>query len=414
MATSTSTIVIVSISLTAILVLCLYSYIKSREEAHYQHLRYHGMTNQLRRLQSYVSKFRDEVKGDFEIADGEMKAQAEKVMTVIGDAIAREALEVDNSFAENKKAVAALHALVLASADSFKELVGKLGAEEKQQVLHFMKAMEARHVEIVSYLSEGGLDKVANLLAASMTPEGFRSHEGFQQDDLDYKLTALLGIKLSPEELSDLHRGIILDTTAYRMTPRESVYVRLSKLAPVVAKARLMRSEELASNKAEIFDRIQKLDNAHREAVMAAAAAVSNNVIQSGSDLSKRIDAASSELMKTMSSGTTVSDKAVGDLNRAIGDVKSALVSASNDITTKSANAISAAETNIAGRIGAVQNAIDTSNFTVTTLLNSNDKAIAEARKWSSDNLENLKSIQDAISQIQAASAPATTSASSP
>ena len=79
-------------------------------------------------------------------------------MTVIGDAISREALVVDNSFAENKQSVAALHALVVASTDSLKELVGKLDVEEKEQVLQFMKAMEARHVEIVSYLSDGGLD----------------------------------------------------------------------------------------------------------------------------------------------------------------------------------------------------------------------------------------------------------------
>lgn len=363
---------IMSIALLAIIVLSVYTYIRSREEAHYQHMRYHTMTNKLQKLSQYVSKFRKEVKGEFSITDAEIKEQADKVMSVIGDAISREAVVVDKSFAENKMAVAALHALVTASTDSLKELIGKLDNEEKDQVLQFMKAMEARHIQIVSYLSEGGLDKVVNALATSITPEGFRSHEGFEQNDLDTKLKSL-GVDLTPDQLHVLRDGILFDTTKLKMTPRESLYVRLSQLAPVVAKAKVMKSEELAAKvpnqdantsaivdnaKADIFNRIQELEIAHREATKAAAAGLYNNIVG-------KIDSVNADIASQFASTTAT-------LNA---DMTNQFASTTATLTAYSDNLKSYKE--------------------------SQDATITEARKWSIDNLENLNAIKESISKIQ-------------
>lgn len=224
----------------------------------------------------------------------------------------------------------------------------------------------------------------------SVTAEGFASHEGFQPADLETKLKAF-GLELTPQQLSELNNGIVLDTLTYKMTPKESIYIRLSHLAPVVATARRMKATEIADIKksehsfisktvdsatADIFNKIKQLDNDHRQAIRDAAAVMSNNV------------PADSSAMGIISPNSVIVDD--------ISNLKPAMNSMSVDVTPTDVKST----TGVAVSNAITDTASSSETFTAPDNIKSSIDNKNDARKWSMDTLTNLQAIKDTISTI--------------
>lgn len=265
------------------------AYSAMRNEAHMASLRFAAMTKRTRALSNAVDAMNSNMASSFDSTDAGVASSAKRTMGVLGDAIRRETKVIEASAGTNRKAIAALGALLDANTKSLAQLMTSIGSEDKKALAAIMAKMEARHAEIVSYLSGGGIDAVADALAtAAVGTEAF-SVEHFSAFNMRVALSRF-GVSLDDAELAKLDADLKSDVAA-GLTLREAMFARLSKIQPVLTGARAKAEANLASAMTPVVEAIKSMDDAHRESVLKAMADQFSLVQTKLSDLTARVAA---------------------------------------------------------------------------------------------------------------------------
>ena len=259
----------------AVAMLCMaFAYTAARDDADVAAARFSVLTKRNRALAVAVQSLGNSMDASFAKTDTGVVTGAKRAMGVLGDAIRRESRVVQTSVGRNSRAIAALSALLDANAASIRELMEKISTEDRAALAQRVAQMDARHAELVAYLSGGGMDRVAEALtAAAVGTEAFTA-EHFSTPSM---LAALktFGITLDEAALSQLDADLKADV-AKGLSLREAMFLRLSAIEPVARGARAAedahREADAAGGNSDVFVALQASDDAHREAIRAAMA----------------------------------------------------------------------------------------------------------------------------------------------
>jgi hypothetical protein len=264
-------VVVLSAVLILAVIAVVYAYRESRLTGDLEDERYAVVQRRIQALNDAVSKFRGDTRKAFVSTGGGIGAAAKKTMGVLDSAIRLESLKLQASNGRSRRAIAVMQALLDANDKALRELLVKLDVEDKETLDRFMREMESRHVEVVSYLSGGGLDRVATALESS----DIGTADGFSQNDIRTTLTGM-GITITDADLTALDAGV-RDDIGKGLSKRESLYIRLAAIAPVVNRARelkLQDSQLKADRKTEEsrlqFQSMVEAEAVHRDAMMGA------------------------------------------------------------------------------------------------------------------------------------------------
>ncbi len=253
--------VVLGVVLAFAMILVAFAYTAARDDAARSAARFEAQTKRVRALSAAVERLSDTLDAGMERTDATVVTGARRTMGVLGDAIRREGRVIEASVGRNRKAIAAMGALLDANMRSLSELVGKVSVEDRALLAKVMAKMEARHVEIVSYLSGGGMDKVAAAVAAAAVGT---EHFGAEHFSTLNMRAALLPVALDDARLRKLDADLKADVAA-GLSLKEAMYVRLSQIAPVTQAARAA-----ADNTKAVSEYAR--EESHREALRAVMA----------------------------------------------------------------------------------------------------------------------------------------------
>jgi len=312
------------ILLTCVAAVCVaFAYESNRRYQAMQAARFEVTLRRLQGLEAAVSQFRGAVQTDFGATDDAVKSAARDAVLVLERAIARESALVQASSGRNARAIAALAALLQAAQSSTQDMVSKLSAQDSAAAQQYLAIMEARHQEIVSYLSGGGMETVANALQAAVQAVDGAPAEHFSGTDLQNALTSV-GITLSSTQIAGLFAGVQSDMSI-GLTLREALYRRLSALAPVVSSARAaaVAAQQAAQQAAQaaqqqVATQLADVQTANYQALLAsmnsqyASVQAQNNALAQQMAQLSASDAASSQTLQAAVAGVGQQVLAVG------------------------------------------------------------------------------------------------------
>lgn len=299
---SRSMITLIVWILVALAIICLtFAYIASRNDAAVSAARFATMTKRVQTLSDAVKDFRGAVKKDFEGTDDNVVVAAERTMDVLKDAIHKEAVIVQSTLGENRRAIVALGQLLSKSTQSLRSLLKTLDTEDKAQVIRMINEMEGRHAEIVQYLSGGDMDAaVKNILAELEKDPAVLKAESFSTEKLRTALRAY-GVDMDDAALTKLNADLESDVMT-GMNLKDSLYLRMSRIEPIATLSRNrgdQKKVEAETKVASAFDEIQAKNASHNEAIKGAIA---------DQYMTQKINAA--EIKKTVTTQLAASDAA--------------------------------------------------------------------------------------------------------
>jgi hypothetical protein len=288
--------------LVALAIVCLaFAYVASRNDAAVSAARFATMTKRVQALSDAVKDFRGAVKKDFQGTDDNVVVAAERTMDVLKDAIHKEAVIVQSTLGENRRAIVALGQLLSKSTQSLRTLLKTLDTEDKAQVMRMINEMEGRHAEIVQYLSGGDMDAaVKNILAELEKDPAVLNAENFSSEKLRTALRAY-GVDMDDAALAQLNADLEKDVMT-GMSLKDSLYLRMSRIEPIVSLSRSRGDQKKVDAEAKVasaFDEIQANNSSHNEAIKGALA---------DQYMTQKINA--SELKRTVTTQLAASDAA--------------------------------------------------------------------------------------------------------
>lgn len=267
-------VVVLSAVLILTVIAVVYAYRESRLDADREDARYAVVQRRIKALNDSVAKFRGDTRKEFVATGAGIGAAAKKTIGVLDTAIRLEALKLQASNGRSRRTIAVMQALLDANDKALRELLVKLDVEDKATLAKFMREMEARHVEVVSYLSGGGLDRVATAMESS----DIGTADAFSQNDVRTTLSGM-GIVMTDADLTALDAGVREDV-GKGLKKREALFVRLAAMSPVVARARELKMEDskiTAARKLEEagaqFKGMVDAEAVHRDAMMGTMGA---------------------------------------------------------------------------------------------------------------------------------------------
>lgn len=261
--------------LVALAIVCLaFAYMASRNDAAVSAARFAVMTKRVRALSDAVTDFRGAVKKDFRDTDDNVVVAAERTMDVLKDAIHKEAVIVQSTLGENRRAIVALGQLLSKSTQSLRTLLKTLDTEDKAQVMRMINEMEGRHAEIVQYLSGGDMDAaVRNIMAELNNDPAVLNAESFSTEKLRTALRAY-GVDMDEAALTQLNADLEKDVMT-GMSLKDSLYLRMSRIEPIAALSRSRGDQKKVDAEAKVasaFDDIQANEASHNKAIKGALA----------------------------------------------------------------------------------------------------------------------------------------------
>lgn len=261
--------------LVALAIICLtFAYIASRNDAAVSAARFATMTKRVQALSDAVKDFRGAVKKDFQGTDDNVVVAAERTMDVLKDAIHKEAVIVQSTLGENRRAIVALGQLLSKSTQSLRALLKTLDTEDKAQVMRMINEMEGRHAEIVQYLSGGDMDAaVKNIMAELEKDPAVLKAENFSTEKLRTALRAY-GVDMDEAALAQLNADLEKDVMS-GMNLKDSLYLRMSRIEPIAALSRSRGDQKKVDAEAKVasaFESIQANEASHNEAIKGALA----------------------------------------------------------------------------------------------------------------------------------------------
>jgi hypothetical protein len=221
----------------------------SRDQARAAAARYRASVIRARALMKSVAAMNDLMYDNFDATDSEVATGAKRTMSVLGDAVKREARALDESAGKNSRAIAAVSALLDANTKSLTTLAGAVSTENRAALKAIMTKMESEHAALVSYLTDGGMEAIVDDLVARNN-----GIERFGTGDIRSAM-AKFGIDLSMDQLVTLNKDVKADM-ATGLTLRDALYNRLSKLTPVKTAARAIKHAQVADQSAKEMDKI--------------------------------------------------------------------------------------------------------------------------------------------------------------
>jgi hypothetical protein len=288
--------------LVALAIICLtFAYIASRNDAAVSAARFATMTKRVQALSDAVKDFRGAVKKDFQGTDDNVVVAAERTMDVLKDAIHKEAIIVQSTLGENRRAIVALGQLLSKSTQSLRSLLKTLDTEDKAQVMRMINEMEGRHAEIVQYLSGGDMDAaVKNIMAELEKDPAVLKAESFSTEKLRTALRAY-GVEMDDAALAKLNADLEKDVMS-GMSLKDSLYLRMSRIEPIATLSRSRGDQKKVDSEAKVasaFESIQANEASHNEAIKGAIA---------DQYVTQKINAA--EIKKTVTTQLAASDAA--------------------------------------------------------------------------------------------------------
>lgn len=286
--------------LVALAIVCLaFAYMASRNDAAVSAARFATMTKRVQALSDAVKDFRGAVKKDFQGTDDNVVVAAERTMDVLKDAIHNEALVVQATLGENRRAIVALGQLLSKSTQSLRTLLKTLDTEDKAQVMRMINEMEGRHAEIVQYLSGGDMDAaVKNILAELEKDPAVLKAENFSTEKLRNALRAY-GVEMDDAALAKLNEDLEKDVMS-GMSLKDSLYLRMSRIEPIATLSRSRGDQKKVDAEAKVasaFESIQANEASHNDAIKGAL---------SDQYLTQKINAA--EIKQTVTAQLAASD----------------------------------------------------------------------------------------------------------
>jgi PA14 domain len=328
-------VVVLGVVFVLVLVWLATAYASMRNDADIASRRFVAMSKRTQALAKAVEIMNANMDASFDSTDADVAANAKRTMSVLGDAIKREAKVVEASLGRNSKAIAALSALLDANTKSLSDLMTKIGTEDKQTLATIMAKMEARHAEIVSYLSGGGMDAVADALAtAAVGTEAF-TVEHFSSFNMRVALSRF-GVTLDDDQLKKLDADVKKDV-ATGLTLREAMFKRLSKIQPVTKAVKEKAVTEKAAKEQAalepVYEAIRVSDQSHRDAIVKAMADQYAMVQQSLSGLTTQIAASKAAAAAKAAAAPVVAQAAIAQTIAKVDDVKTALAAVASPVT---------------------------------------------------------------------------------
>lgn len=174
MAGDLAIVVVVLVSAVAMLAVALASNARSRGEAEARRERLVGVLRRVDRLSGEVEGLRSAAAEGV----GEVVQEARRSRRALCAAIDARAAEVQASAGANLAAVAALSLLLHEASAGTSELMRDLAADGRRERGRLAGVMAARHAEVASHLSGGGLDHVVEAIVGVD-----RTAERFAQED---------------------------------------------------------------------------------------------------------------------------------------------------------------------------------------------------------------------------------------
>jgi hypothetical protein len=261
--------------LVALAIVCLaFAYMASRNDAAVSAARFVTMTKRVKALSDAVSDFRGAVKKDFQGTDDNVVVAAERTMDVLKDAIHKEAVIVQSTLGENRRAIVALGQLLSKSTQSLRTMLKTLDTEDKAQVMRMINEMEGRHAEIVQYLSGGDMDAaVKNIMAELEKDPAVLKAESFSTEKLRTALRAY-GVDMDDAALAKLNADLESDVMS-GMSLKDSLYLRMSRIEPIATLSRSrgeQKKVDAETKVASAFESIQANEASHNDAIKGAIA----------------------------------------------------------------------------------------------------------------------------------------------
>lgn len=153
-------IVAVVLSAIVLLAVALVSHARSRTEARAHSARLGCVLRRVARLSAALRAVRREVDEGLEGAGKEAQSSS----AALGGALRARAGEAQEALGDTDAALAELASLLQESGDGARELLQSLAREERGERDRQADVAGARHVEVVSHLSDGGLGRVVDAL----------------------------------------------------------------------------------------------------------------------------------------------------------------------------------------------------------------------------------------------------------